>query len=523
MLLDPITGQPAGSEELYGPTVDLATGPDGTWALSDHGSQCEGAPAGPPACYGGFVAPAARELFLGAARGSQQIALTDRPTAIAVGDADVFIATASGEIVRAARNDGPRSTIGTLQGVSDMAVMEDELWVAAGDRLLVLPTTPAAPTPEPTHTGEPTTEPTGAPVAGTVPEGACAFPGYMPTYLPWIGNLDAVRLAAPDMSRTFDGGGPQGLDPGYSMISWSAAEGEFGVTLWRATQSAGGDVGEPSAPPLPDGSTGSFYGLSEGEQAITIIWNDAIPETHDDECGETTLVVGWSGATEEELRAEATKVAESLEPTNWEETWPPSSADGSFAVWPVDTPEEAMAGGGFDVSDPSIVALTFGDQVLHWFGCRVVTQREVEPQPGQAQVRHMMVEIARTAQGPTVEVEVAELLPGRWFVTAVYGTQLSSTVTHTDAGGWTLTIEYDGPDSTGHLVDVRVGYGTSAREAANRELMDGSGTGTVVVDLNGLETNVPGNVVILFYDASGQPYVAQAFALPPGEATVSAP
>jgi hypothetical protein len=53
--------------------------------------------------------------------------------------------------------------------------------------------------------------------------------------------------------------------------------------------------------------------------------------------------------------------------------------------------------------------------------------------------------------------------------------------------------------------------------------MDGSGTGTMVVDLANLETNRPGNVVILFYDESGQPYVAQAFALPPGEGTVSAP
>ena len=125
--------------------------------------------------------------------------------------------------------------------------------------------------------------------------------------------------------------------------------------------------------------------------------------------------------------------------------------------------------------------------------------------------------------GHTVEVEVAELVPGRWFVTAVYGTQVSATVARTDAGGWTLTIEYDGPDAAGNLEDVRVGYGTIGREAANRELMDGSGTGTVVVELGGLEPNVPGNVVILFYDASGQPYVAQAFALPPGEGTVSAP
>jgi hypothetical protein len=144
----------------------------------------------------------------------------------------------------------------------------------------------------------------------------CNFPLYRPSYLPWIAPGDPV----PDPTRdlTSAGGGPQGLDPGYSMLVWGfgdistpgGPELKGTLTLWRSTENVQSFPVDPEVPSLPDGSDGRFYEGETGDWSI--VWSDASEDTYDDNCNETALVLTMPNLTSEEQRQELVKIARSL-------------------------------------------------------------------------------------------------------------------------------------------------------------------------------------------------------------------
>jgi hypothetical protein len=157
------------------------------------------------------------------------------------------------------------------------------------------------------------------PVGQPDSEGAmCDFPSVRPTYLPWVAPGEPV--GPPGTDRWAGGGGPQGLDPGYSILSWSNGDVTMpghapdvgSVSLWRATESVGSFPVDPEVPPLPDGSTGRFYASEGGGGDWSIIWGDPLPDVTDDDCSETALVVNFPNLTRSEAKREIIRIAESL-------------------------------------------------------------------------------------------------------------------------------------------------------------------------------------------------------------------
>lgn len=146
----------------------------------------------------------------------------------------------------------------------------------------------------------------------------CDLPALEPGFLPWLGSQEPVP--EPVLYRSADGGGPQGLDPGYSMAMWDSSRGgpgdganEGGLTLWRSTQSVGAIPPQPDVPPLPDGSLGRFYADSSSEGfGGAFIWVDVFPDTYDDPCSETTMVVDLPNLAPAEGREIMREIAESL-------------------------------------------------------------------------------------------------------------------------------------------------------------------------------------------------------------------
>jgi hypothetical protein len=166
--------------------------------------------------------------------------------------------------------------------------------------------------------------PEGAPNPGVVDEEICDFPSVRPTYLPWL--APGQLIPDPGMGLSADGGGPQGLDPGYATLSWAngdvtnpGSSPDIGaVHLWRATQSVGSFPVDPVVPPLPDGSTGKLY-LSEGGGGDwSIVWGGPPPDAADDDCSETTLVVSFPNLTAAEGKEEILAIARSLVPAGTE-------------------------------------------------------------------------------------------------------------------------------------------------------------------------------------------------------------
>jgi hypothetical protein len=147
----------------------------------------------------------------------------------------------------------------------------------------------------------------------------CDFPAYRPTYLPWLQSGE--RVPEPERWRVAHGGGPQGLDPGYSHFGWGSGDitepggpkYEGGVSLWRSTESVGAIPPDPDVPPLPDGSEGRFYrGETSDAGDWAIIWVDSVPDPYDDPCSETTLSVYFPQLSKEEGKQEIAKIARSL-------------------------------------------------------------------------------------------------------------------------------------------------------------------------------------------------------------------
>jgi hypothetical protein len=154
--------------------------------------------------------------------------------------------------------------------------------------------------------------------AAETPDDICDFPSVRPRYLPWLPS--GQPIPGPERSQSADGGGPQGLDPGYSTLSWS--NGDItrpgtdphvgGVHLWRATQSVGSFPSDPQVPALPDGSTGRFYASEGGGGDWIIVWGDPIPDVTDDICSETALVVNFPNLSKAEAKSEIIRIAETL-------------------------------------------------------------------------------------------------------------------------------------------------------------------------------------------------------------------
>ncbi len=145
----------------------------------------------------------------------------------------------------------------------------------------------------------------------------CDFPGYLPTYLPWLEPGDPVP--EPERQLTSAGGGPQGLDPGYAILVWgfgdiSTPGGprlEGTLSLWRSTENVGALPIDPAVPRLPDGAQGRFY-QGEGED-WSIVWRD-VPSgvPYGDPCSETVLGLTMPHLVSAEQREELIKVARSL-------------------------------------------------------------------------------------------------------------------------------------------------------------------------------------------------------------------
>jgi hypothetical protein len=198
--------------------------------------------------------------------------------------------------------------------------------------------------------------PRGAPRPPVVDEELCDFPSVRPTYLPWLAPGETVPEPARQMNAA--GGGPQGLDPGYSILSWSNGDitqpgsdpNVAGIHLWRATESGDSFPEDPQVPPLPDGSTGRLHpGHEDGDWSI--VWGDPTPDVTDDDCSETTLVAYYPNLTKAEGKEEILLIARSLVPAGTEtETRsvsevfvPPTRQEGDLTILPLVFPDGSRA------------------------------------------------------------------------------------------------------------------------------------------------------------------------------------
>ncbi|MBI4261505.1 MAG: hypothetical protein HY658_13175 [Actinobacteria bacterium] len=514
--IDPRTGQI--TERIVAPGVvhAAAAGPEGLWVVLDAPVDCGSLGLEPERCPVPAIVriDARTQGVAGPAPGGGS------PGPIAVAADAVFVGSRPGAVYRidpdSMENEG---IVATVEGViTGIAAISGAVWVAVEEGLVRLPLGDLRPTPEPAPTPTLTVTPSPAHrVAGVVPTGACAFPAYRPTYLPWLGERRDPPF--PDsFSRSFEGGGPQGFDPGYSILAWTSPGADVvGVHMWRSTESVGAIPAEPGVPELPDGSEGRVY-ETEGGTDVAIIWTDAFPSIHDDECGETLLGVSIDGASAETVREELFRVARSLEPLDWDAEWPPSNPDGSFAVWPEDTPEGAR-GAAWHPATPGwrysawSTALEFARRVLRWDSARLVDESGAKAIPDRAAMgTTVVIAVEREEGGPTADVELGYLAPEIWSVTGASGPPVQVTVTRDDRSGWMGTVTSVPYEAS---VEIRFGYGEF--EELVRSAAPGGG---VTVPLGRFETNVPGHLIVLFLDEAGRTIAVTAMPLPPGNARI---
>jgi sugar lactone lactonase YvrE len=238
----------------------------------------------------------------------------EQATVMAVRDPRVFVASADGDAFVIDQGSGNIALLARLSGSpTAMAVETESLWVALASGTVVrLPVSEDAPL-------EPRVS-TPTPAATT---STCEFPRYQPTYLPWLAPGEPIL--DPTTERIAPGGGPQGLDPGYAILAWGYGDITHAggpslkgtVVLWRSTQGAGAVSADPEVPPLPSG--GSDGGrLSEapdsppGSGDWAIVWADPSPSPYDDPCFETTLAVSLPNLSSEDVRRETLRIAKSL-------------------------------------------------------------------------------------------------------------------------------------------------------------------------------------------------------------------
>jgi hypothetical protein len=257
----------------------------------------------------GYVATD-RQALVEIEEGSGDIAsIVDvREEAWLLGGADVWLVERDGTVLR--RLDTLTGQLGESVPVPfgrPLAVAGTTAWSAVGESLRSWEVPIVSGDLDASDTEEPDTS-----------RALCDFSSFRPTYLPWLSPRQPIP--APETARSADGGGPQGLDPGYSTLSWSngdvtrpGTDREVGaVHLWRATQSVGSFPIDPDVPALPDGSTGRLYASEGGGGDWSIVWGDPTPDVTDDDCSETALVVHFPNLTKTEAKREVIRIAESL-------------------------------------------------------------------------------------------------------------------------------------------------------------------------------------------------------------------
>jgi streptogramin lyase len=432
------------------------------------------------------------------------------PGPLAVTTGGVFAGDEEGRVVRVDTGGGePETVYKTGTPIAGIEAGEGALWVFTGTRLVRVPAPDVVLVPPP---GE---------KDATVPEGAdvCAYPQFLPTYLPWLGPGEA--LPEPTRSISAAGGGPQGLDPGYSILHWGSPYGDVTreggpelegyVSLWRTTEPTGVLEADPDVPPLPDGSEGKVFGPGPGGDDLSIHWADPTPSPYDDDCSETTLVLHMPNVSLDRLRTELFLVAASIGGE------PGPTAEEGFAVWPVDTPEEAEreakaladAPQPVFLEDPEETALTFVRELLTWQDATVRTVHPLKSPPEPAPT--MLYEIVRQGDGGRIDVTVRQVIGDRWWAVVSAATPGFEGSIEPEPGR--VTVRFDRHGAA--VVEGRLGYGTSRNIEHVEEAPDGTSELTYDLRLLGFDSSKPGHLLLLYRGADGNVIGAWAAALPP--------
>jgi hypothetical protein len=423
----------------------------------------------------------------------------------------VFAGDEEGRVVRVDTGGGDPETVyraGT--SIAGIEAGDGALWVLTGTRLVRVPAPDVVLVPPP---GE---------EDATVPEGAdvCAYPRYLPSYLPWLEPGEA--LPEPTRSISAAGGGPQGLDPGYSILHWGSPFGdvireggpelEGYVSLWRTTEPSSVLRADPEGPLLPDGSEGKVFG-SEGGEDLAIIWADPTPSPYDDDCSQTTLVLHMPNVSLERLQTELLRVAGSLH----DPEQPAPEEPGAFAVWTVDTQEEAEreaealadAPQPVFLEEPEETALTFVRELLEWPGAFVKGSRDVTGPDAHAGAETLEYRVLREPGGPEVRVAVAQVIGDRWWAVIDARTPGFEGVVRVE--GASAVVTFDRHRAV--VVEGRLGHGASDLIEHHEEAR---GVATEMrFDLRLFDTSLPGHLLLLYRDADGNVIGAWATALAP--------
>jgi hypothetical protein len=431
---------------------------------------------------------------------------------LAVSTGGVFAGDEEGRVVRVDPGGAnPETVYKTGTPIAGIEAGDGALWVLTGTRLVRLPTPDVALLPPP---GEDD---------ATVPEGAdvCAYPQFLPNYLPWLEPGEAP--SEPTRSISAAGGGPQGLDPGYSILHWGSPFGDVTreggpelegyVSLWRTTEPTGVLQADPDVPPLPDGSEGKVFGPGPGGDDLSIHWADPTPSPYDDDCSETTLVLHMPNVSLDRLRTELLLVAASIG------GGPTPQPDVGFAVWTVDTPEEAEreaasladAPQPVFLEDPEETAMTFVRELLAWPDAFVKGSRDVTRPDAHAGAEALEYRILREPGGPEIRVVVAQVIGDRWWAVIRASSQSSEVNVVVEADVATISF----PRHGAAVVEARLGYG-SGDNIEHVEEAPGDIT-ELTFDLGrlGFDSSRPGHLLLLYRDDGGSVFRAMAIALPP--------
>jgi streptogramin lyase len=488
--LDAESGQPLFEVEVPSLPYDIEVGQGGVWVSGEEEGRGVVRRIDADAIAVGAALPA------GATVG---------PLAVTTGG--VFAGDEEGRVVRVDPGGGePETVYKTGTPIAGIEAGDGALWVLTGTRLVRIPAPDVVLQPPPDEED------------ATVPEGAdvCAYPQFLPTYFPWLEPGEA--LPEPTRSISAAGGGPQGLDPGYSILHWGSPFGDVTreggpelegyVSLWRTTEPTGVLQADPEVPPLPDGSEGKVFGPGPGGDDLSIHWADPTPSPYDDDCSETTLVLHMPNVSLDRLRTELFRVAGSLH----DPEQPATDELGGFAVWPVDTPEEAAreaqaledAPEPVFLEDPEDTALTFVRELLSWPEAQVVGVTPLS-HTGPAYV----FEIVREAGAQPILVEVAQVIGDRWWAVIDAATPTFEGVVEVEGTNAVVTFDRHGAA----VVEARLGYGASDLIEHIEEARGGATE--MRFDLRPFDTSLPGHLLVLYRDAGGTVIGAWAAPLPP--------
>jgi hypothetical protein len=491
--LDAESGQPLFEVEVpWGPT-DMEVGQGGVWVSGEEDGRGVVRRIDAEAIQVGLALPAGAT-----------------PGPLAVTSGGVFAGDEEGRVVRVDTGGGdPETMYRAGTSIAGIEAGDGALWVLTGARLVRVPAPEVVLLPPP---GEDD---------ATVPEGAdvCAYPRFLPTYLPWLQPGEA--LPEPTRSLSAAGGGPQGLDPGYAILQWGSPGGdvsepggpdlEGGLSLWRSTESQAVLRADP-VPTLPDGAEGALFGpATDGQDRYWIVWADPTPGSYDDDCSATTLVLSMPNVSLARQRAELLRVAASIG------GGPGTPTDEAFAVWTVDTPEEAereavaLEGAPEPVflEDPEETALTFVREVLPWPDAFVEGRREVDPPPVHAGAAAFEYSIRRDPGGPEIAVRVAQVIGDRWWAVLAASTPGFKGAVEIDGNSAVVSFDRHGAA----VVQGRLGYGAGD---LIEHIEEATGEATELrFDLRLFDASFPGHLLLVYRDADGNVIGAWAVPLPP--------